>query len=50
MESTPEYYCVYCDQFQYHMDVLISCSSCNEYKGLVKVSEHPDLEAELLEE
>jgi hypothetical protein len=34
------YYCQYCSQF---VSTQFVCPLCNEYKGLIKVSENPEL-------
>lgn len=39
MTDNTEYFCTYCNQFQYHMDVLMACRSCGEYKGIIKVTQ-----------
>lgn len=44
MEDNHNYYCQYCEQF-WDLDLSVSytCPSCNEYKGLIKISDNPEL-------
>lgn len=43
MTDTTEYFCTFCNQFQYNMDILMACRSCGEYKGIIKVSTQEDI-------
>lgn len=36
--NTEEYFCTYCSEFLVHMDLVMACSHCGEYKGIVKVT------------
>lgn len=40
MDGVYEYYCIYCNEFT---NTEFVCPHCNEYKGLIKVSENPEL-------
>jgi hypothetical protein len=34
----PEYYCTFCEDYVMSIDVVMACSKCNEYKGLIKIT------------
>ena len=40
MTEVYEYYCQYCSEFT---NTEFACPGCGEYKGLIKVSESPEL-------
>lgn len=39
-QDSYEYFCQYCSEFT---NTEFACPHCNEYKGLIKVSEHPEI-------
>lgn len=36
--SIEEYFCTYCNDFLPQMEVVMACSHCGEYKGVIKVT------------
>jgi DNA-directed RNA polymerase subunit RPC12/RpoP len=38
MNTEPEYWCTFCDDYVMNIDMVMKCLQCGEYKGLVKLS------------
>lgn len=38
MNTEPEYWCIFCEDYVSNIDMAMKCHGCGEYKGLVKLA------------